>query len=389
VVVRTGGLLLVAAGVLAACSSSSAEGPADASTEASADGLAQDGGDDSSPSDAEAGPILPGDGADGLGGHVLIADQFNNRVIEIDRQGNIVWQFGDGASQPGPTSIVAPNDAERLSNGNTLIVGTGAPAQAAAAYGVTETACAANGCRDNRVILVDSTGTINWQYGASDGTAGAGPNQLSTPVAARMLSNGNVLITDQGNARIIEVATNNNAIVWQYPPSLDGGSALSNPNSAERLSNGNTLIADQNNNRVIEVTTAGDVVWQYPQKPSAQVLSLVAFASRLPNGNTLVVDSANSRVVEVTPQLAIVWSFVTNKRAGSFPQPFPTHAMRLMDGDTLIADQLNDQVIEVNQSGAIVFAYGLTQLAGAASGELSAPYDAKVIADYTGLSAPQ
>ena len=26
-------------------------------------------------------------------GNILIADQFNNRVIEVDRHGNIVWQF--------------------------------------------------------------------------------------------------------------------------------------------------------------------------------------------------------------------------------------------------------------------------------------------------------
>lgn len=323
--------------------------------------------------------MLPGDGADGVGGHVLIADQFNNRVIEIDRQRNIVWHFGDGASTPGPTSVVAPNDAERLPNGDTLIAGTGAPAQAGAAYGVTEPACASMGCQDNRVILVGSNGTIKWQYG---------PAELNTPVAARMLANGNVLITDQGNARVVEVSQAK-AVVWQYPADLDGGSLLSSPNSAERLANGHTVIADEGNNRVIEVDTSGKIVWQYPQTPSAQVLSAAAFASRLPNGNTLVVDSGNSRVLEVSPGLAVVWSYVTNRRASSFPQPFPTHAMRLMDGDTLISDQLNDQVIEVDPGGDIVFAYGLIQIAGASADELYAPYDAKVIGDYTGLSAAQ
>jgi len=28
--------------------------------------------------------------------HYLIADQFNNRVIEVDHRGNIVWHFGLG-----------------------------------------------------------------------------------------------------------------------------------------------------------------------------------------------------------------------------------------------------------------------------------------------------
>jgi hypothetical protein len=48
-------------------------------------------------------------------GHIVIADQFNNRVIEIDPETHkIVWQFGDGSSVPGPNSIVGTNDAERF-----------------------------------------------------------------------------------------------------------------------------------------------------------------------------------------------------------------------------------------------------------------------------------
>ena len=32
----------------------------------------------------------------GSQGNILIADQFNNRVIEIDAHHNVVWSFGDG-----------------------------------------------------------------------------------------------------------------------------------------------------------------------------------------------------------------------------------------------------------------------------------------------------
>ena len=42
----------------------------------------------------------------------------------------------------------------------------------------------------------------------------------------------------------------------------------------------------------------------------------------------------------------------------------------------------------MNPAGELVFTYGLIQRAGDAPGELNAPYDAKVIGDYTGLSAP-
>ena len=47
--------------------------------------------------------------------HVLIADQFNNRVIEVDRRTHqVVWHFGNGSDLPGPHSVVGVNDAERF-----------------------------------------------------------------------------------------------------------------------------------------------------------------------------------------------------------------------------------------------------------------------------------
>src|ERR1700680_743863 len=64
-------------------------------------------------------------------GNVLISDQFNNRVIEVAPDGHIVWSFGSGnptMCNPGAGSIIGLNDAERLSGGLTLTVGTGIPA---------------------------------------------------------------------------------------------------------------------------------------------------------------------------------------------------------------------------------------------------------------------
>lgn len=189
-------------------------------------------------------------------GNILISDQFNNRVIEIDPSGAIVYQFGDGSSVAGPASIVAPNDAERIGGRKTLIAATGAPAG-------SEDSCP-DGCPDNRVLIVDAKGKIFWQYGQA-GVTGSGDDQLNAPVQATYLPNGHVLITDQGNQRIIEVKKNYD-IVWQYGQTGVPGSdadELNDPNSAELLDNGNILIADEGNNRVIEVTKDRQIVWQY------------------------------------------------------------------------------------------------------------------------------
>jgi hypothetical protein len=55
-------------------------------------------------------PTVPAAAAD----HYLIADQFNNRVIEVEHRGNVVWHFGLGPSDFSPASIIGVNDAQRV-----------------------------------------------------------------------------------------------------------------------------------------------------------------------------------------------------------------------------------------------------------------------------------
>jgi len=274
-------------------------------------------------------------------GNVLITDQFNNRVIEINPLTKaIVWSFGSGnplLCNPGPHSESGSNDAERVGNGYTIISGTGIPA------GVAGTTA----CVDNRVIVVDSSGNIVWQYGQA-GKTGTGANLLNVPVFAIQLPNHDILITDQGNNRIIEVNLQKQ-IVWSYGPA-SGPGALNAPNSAELLPNGHILIADELNNRAIEITRAGNIVWS-----DSAGLSVVAFASRLPNGNTLITDSGHSRIVEVTASKHVVFQYFTNKQANSNSAPSPTNAVRLAGGDTMIADQFNSRIILITPQKQIAF----------------------------------
>lgn len=320
-------------------------------------------------------------------GNILIADQFNNRVIEADSAGNILWSYGLGPNDFSAKSIIGCNDAQRVGR-FTLMAGTGTPP------GVIPQA--PNGAVDNRVILVDPSGHIVWQYGQF-GLTGSGPNLLSTPVQNTFLPNFHVLITDQGNGRIIEVNFHKQ-IVWQYPGSNSIPSdQLNSPNSAELLENGHILIADENNNRAIEVTRADEIVHTYT---AGGTLGACAFASRLDNGDTLLTDAGNSSAVEVDANDKVVWQYATDTNSLSVAAPLPTRAVRLRDGDTLISDQFNNRVIRVNPTGHIVASYGLPLAGGGAIGNnvgydlhttqkgLYSPYDAKIVGDYTGLTPP-
>lgn len=319
-------------------------------------------------------------------GDLIISDQFNNRVIEIDRAGKIVWQFGLGPTDLTATSIVGVNDAQRVGS-LTLMAGTGVPA----ASPPFEVGCD-NGCPDNRVILVDERGKIVWQYGQF-GVTGAGDNELNTPVQATYLPSHHVLITDQANDRIIDVAIATHKIVWQYGTtgvSGMGPNQLNGPNSAELLENGHILISDQGNNRAIEVDRKKNILATFTVGGTANT---VAFASRLESGDTLLTDAGNSRIVEVDKNDAVVWQYLTNTDPLSNSSPLPTRAVRLANGDTLISDQFNDRVISVNHARKIVASYGKLNVPGddpknVSQSGLNAPYDAKVVNDYTGLTPP-
>ena len=347
-------------------------------------------------------------------GNYLIADQFNNRVIEVNPNGKIVWQFGLGPSDFSPASIIGTNDAQRVGE-LTLMAGTGTPGGQPEAPDCINPA----GCPDNRVLLVNHAGHIVWQYGQF-GPGGNGPDQLNTPVQNTWLPrdderdgdeehfaedaripHGHVLITDQANERIIEINLGKQ-IVWQYGTtgvSGNGPEQLNNPNCAELLENGHILICDENNNRAIEVTRDGQIVWQYGSgDPNVNdPVSGVAFASRLKNGHTLITDSNHARIVEIDNDKNVVWEYFTNTDPNSNQRggtgPLPTRALRLKNGHTLISDQYNHRVIEVNHHKQIVRTFGKINSLGyntqsVADGGLNSPYDAKRIGDYTGITPP-
>ena len=333
-------------------------------------------------------------------GDDLIADQFNNRVIEVAPDGDIVWQFGRGPADFSPASIIGVNDAQRVGE-FTLMAGTGTPGGQPEAPKCTDP----NGCPDNRVLLVSRHGRIVWQYGHF-GPGSAADGFLNTPVQVTWLPTRHILITDQANERIIEV-TLDKKIVWQYGTTGTAGQGpnlLNNPNCAELLENGHILICDENNNQALEVThtTPSKIIHQYTLAGGLP-FNGVAFASRLPNGHTLITDSGNARIVETNEKGTIFWQYFTNTDPNSNPRclpaptgctgPLPTRALRLRNGDTLISDQYNHRVIEVDRDGEVVRSFGEIARLGyntkdVAHGGLNSPYDAKRIGDYTGITPP-
>ncbi len=258
------------------------------------------------------------------GGNVFITDgggayytTSDAAILEVSPEGQVVWLYtGD---------LAFPHSAERLPDGTTLISDTG----------------------HDRVLRVDAAGQIVWSSDGWGGGSGAlsDGSHLHYPNDAELLENGNLLITDRNNDRVIEV-DGAGQIVWLYD-------RLTRPHNGDRLPNGNTMVANSEENLVVEVDPAGDIVWSYgggyPAAGSAQPLDWPRDADRLANGHTLITDSRGNRVVEVDANGQEVWSFTG--------LAIPYEADRLQNGNTLIADNSHRRVVEVNPAGEIVWEF--------------------------------
>jgi len=229
-----------------------------------------------------------------------------------------------------PEILDKPLGVERLPNGNTLITDAGG------AYYTTT---------DSAVIEVDPQGRVVWTYSGD----------LRFAHTARLTQAGTILITDTSNDVVIQI-DRARQIVWSSDDwgggtgNLSDGSHLHYPNNAEELENGNLLLTDRNNDRVLEVTPDGRVVWTYDK------LVRPHNGHRLPNGNTLISDSEQNTIIEVNPDGETVWSF-----GGGPALNWPRNGERLPNGNTLVTDSRGGRVIEVDPAGRTVWHY--TQLA--------------------------
>ncbi|RYY00777.1 hypothetical protein EON78_00115 [bacterium] len=268
-------------------------------------------------------------------GHILIADQKGNRVLELNTNGQIIWQVGGKDKK----DLINPYSALRLRSGTTIVTDS----------------------EDDRVMEFSKTGRIYWELKNREGFRDM---FLRRPVHAIRLLNGNTLVVDQGNHRVFEVS-HLDKIVWQYGTTASVGvteKRLYSPSYAQRLSNGNTLITDTDNHRVIEINGEDEIVWQYGNAKNRlgsgygngrDQLNMPMFAIKLDNNNILIIDNGNKRIIEVNQEKQVVWFYATSTDQGSSININAMKAYRLPNGNTIIISP--EQIIEVDKQGEMKY----------------------------------
>jgi len=167
---------------------------------------------------------------------MVITDQGRHRVIQVDWLTGTIEQFYGSTPGNGPNQLSGPSDAVLLAGNEVLIGDTG----------------------NNRVVVADlARQDTVWSFGG-----------LNRPVDVEPeAATGLFLVTDQGNHRVVLIQRNPRRIVWQFGKT---GQATGNPDStlnaptdADVLPNGNILICDAGNKRLIEVDRQKKIVYTF------------------------------------------------------------------------------------------------------------------------------
>ncbi|KSU60362.1 hypothetical protein AS034_16095 [[Bacillus] enclensis] len=151
-------------------------------------------------------------------------------VVLINKDGDILWQFGEDMIPGKGKQLKVPIFSLFLKDTKTILMCDGL---------------------NSRVLESDLSGEIIWQYGMEE-RLGASEGLLWKPTCARRTKEGETYIADSKNKRIL-VVNQKKEIINQYGQSLINELKLNYPRSVQEMPNGNWLITNTHKNSIIEV----------------------------------------------------------------------------------------------------------------------------------------
>lgn len=236
---------------------------------------------------------------------ILVVDHSadNNRVLRINREGEILWKY----------SIHAAVDIQLLNYGGCLF----------------------NGRTD--VIELDEKQREKWRYSI---------NKLEF-ICCRRLDNGNTLIGDLSTQSIYEI-TSDFIKLWEMPFPHDNEEDFHFLFRMVRLlKNNNLLVAWYKKSKVAEFKKNGEIVWEL------NLDGCPYEALELENGNYLVSTGPGGSIVEVSKNEGVVWEY-NMKEDLHFRDGWIAGICPQANGNIVFGDSKGDKIIEINRNKEIV-----------------------------------
>jgi outer membrane protein assembly factor BamB len=282
--------------------------------------------------------------------NVLIADRGNNRIIEVTPDKKIIWEYDFKDLTPG----YGADDAFFTDNGKIVSV---------------------NLENYNLIEQIDyQTKQVIWQYGIG-GKHGSTGQLLNSPDDAYKLPNGDVIVADIKNCRVIEISPEKQ-IVRQYGKTKQcdyHSGFLDHPNGDTPLPDGHILISNITGHNIFEL----DQNWK-PIFSMSLPLNYPSDPQLTKAGNFLVAEYTNpGKIIEISRQRNIVWEYAGE---GDVKMNKPSLAIELPNGNILSNDDLNHRVIVIDKNTKkIVWQYGVTGKPGSAPDQLNIPDGVDII----------
>lgn len=277
-------------------------------------------------------------------GNILMADEFLHVCVELDRHGQVVWQFGEvGNPSDRLDRLSNPRSIRQLPDGTRLIAD----------------------CRNHRVLSIRPDGTVSVRH-----LQGA----ICDPSHVVALPNGHLLICDTGNARVIEIGEDGQT-VWQYGKREASGRSFSYPRSVELSKDGDYVVADTAGNRVVRIRGDGVDAWPIDDEKG---LFWPRCARVLATGSVLIADARHSRILEVSAAGKILNELTPDRIAAPQPLHDPHDVWLLGTGHLLITDSSSDVVLETDWDGRVYRSIGRDDKV-----QLKDPHSAQALDDGT------
>jgi DNA-binding beta-propeller fold protein YncE len=295
--------------------------------------------------------LRPGSDPSVLPGPILIADRYNNRLLEVNPQGRVVWRFPEPRDlAPGQTFLL-PDDAFFSPDGREIVA-------------TQET--------NFTISVIDlANHHIVYRYG-HPGVPGSAPNYLDNPDDAMLTPSGELLAADIKNCRVLVIRPPAHRPLRQLGTTGDcehhWSVTYGSPNGAFPTANGETAITEINGDWLDLLTPNGLAVaathppgFTYPSDTN-EVRPGVFLSADYTNPGALETFTIGGR---------LLWRY---EPAGAQMLDQPSLALPLPNGDILANDDKNDRVIVVDpHTNKIMWQYGHTHVPGSSEGFLSNP----------------
>jgi hypothetical protein len=200
-------------------------------------------------------------------GEILLTDMDRERVFTVAPNGTVTWQWNASTfydAPPDPTQVdwLHINDVDPIERGRYMV----------SVRNANQLLIIERGQGVVEVINEDQPGSSDASCKAdgrladysndSGGDVRCGdPEVIDNQHNPQYLGPGAIVVADSENDRVVELHRQNGSWDVAWGVNSARGVRFDWPRDADRLPNGNTLITDSRNNRIVEVTPEGEAVW--------------------------------------------------------------------------------------------------------------------------------